>query len=127
MQSVQGAEPGGWDAANGRGRGRGEEGSSRKVLVCRQLAAAVLDDQIHALESWSPKLFRSGCDGRGEETRADAASVGQGFELRQDLAERGAKMVRLLEGEHFGGVGGVFGIEAFKAEIQVRDVRGYGG
>ena len=69
----------------------------------------------------------SGFDGCAEEACADAAGVSQGLELRQEFTERGAEVVRLLQGQHLGGVGGVFGVEALEAEVQVRDVRVYGG
>ena len=59
--------------------------------------------------------------GRGEKRAADAAGEGQGLELRGDAAEGEADVVGGVQGAPFVRGGGFFAVEAFEAEVEVRE------
>lgn len=90
-------------------------------------AAAVLDDEIERLEAGGGAArVEGGVAGGGEERAADAAGEGEGFELRGDAAEVVADVVRRVEVAPFVGGGRFFAVEAFEADVDVRERRGEG-
>ena len=86
-------------------------------------ATAVLDDEVEGFETGGVAVAGEGggMAGVGEEGAADAAGEGEGFELRGDAAERLADVMVGVEGAPFVRGGRFFAVEAFEADVEVRE------